>query len=1343
MTLDQITVLLRGDGPPEPSARRARRAVGVLLHHTDTSNTPVDSVRSREERTLMARELVESVDVIHRTSFADIGYNFIVTRYGVVCEGRRGSLEAAKRGQVVRGAHAGSDGDHNATHYGVALEGHYHTGAEIPAEQFHALTELLAALALGRDGHGAFGAQDILEHRDVRAEPTLCPGFAHSVARDIRADVAARLMFLSSTERELQLGDFARVGKATCGVAMVMARVEGVDADGAPSEVEVTVPVVSQGESGAPVSHRSDLLGAGTLYLTLGESGRPELGGALLRDASGKDIEWVWQAGSEVGSATLRLSNPEPDQVFDVPVVGGLARLRYEGALEVRLDPAERTVSLVAASDGKAEIGFNLGFSSSLGHLGVALDDEDDGGLVERWTTALPLEREGAEGGFAFAIEDSVTSGSVLLVSKWPDLKRLAGLSRPIIPETTRVESIEDPGDWVFEGGSWAPINRLARAFVATTQRVHLPQILGPTLGGSLGPRLNLEFASVRVGGLKGEEDGGGIALEGVTAWFGAPGSEPQGLTFRADSIALDEQFKLSARAGRVEWPLAVDEAGAVVSPPEGAGAWLPSIVVHGSAQFVLSFGPESSELRALDDRARVATVVVPGAAEANLAALAKDPRDTSGLEDRFLLAVEPLDADSGFSVGATGASLVARALPREVELASGDAALDGVATVGGRLELSGQTWSMSVRAEAGLPWLEGARGTLELSAVSPAERRGDAALTATADFDAAPGSVWRDPSGCLTLENPRASISLAWSSKGWQPSGHVGGTLGFDASAIGGGLTDFAGEALESMRLEFDRLSLADLTGLSSPGGGEGKGPSVALRFLRPFSGSLWDVLSFDLTKFELDASGVSLAGRVGFSAGGASFEGELPSLSLGLSTGSIRLRASMPVKISGFLELPSGVRASCEVSRREERGLSALEGKGTLRLPGVGDFDVACSVGRWSPTGRREDRVASLAIYVEAERVQPLYPGVVMRRLGLGLGVHRALKGAEAIAGQGPRGLLGWLESTDAPDPGRLESWVPSREPVTLAVGTMLSATAGPSGEPDVYVARAAATLDTSLRLAAFAEAWVLTSLDDARTNAFANRPYARAALSIDPSRPSLSAAMTTLEGARHSIDGGRWVSQLLDAYQMQAGFIAERHRLLWRMGPQSASIDAGAVRLEGQHTVALGVTRSGAWIAGALDIALEAGDSLRAKVGPAEFEISASAGVRGSVRALGGLIGGEFVVCGKGSLRAYFKLEVRARIRFEIKFRVKLGPFKVRVRVRVSIKTRSVSIGVEAALTTSLVLGTGAGASGRVKAKLEANIIGFRVSGTFEHIFGSVGEIERAEQAWTKALSAGGRI
>lgn len=164
---DILTCAEWGARPAETALLGKRKAVGITIHHTATANfLPYKAPKRERERCCKLAQQIQN-DHFSR-DWVDSGHHFLVTRSGLILEGRHGALAAAKAGKVIRGAHAGND-QGNWTYYGIENEGN--TDSErMTAEQFAALAELCAWLAFV----GGFDTANIVPHDHFHA--TRCPG---------------------------------------------------------------------------------------------------------------------------------------------------------------------------------------------------------------------------------------------------------------------------------------------------------------------------------------------------------------------------------------------------------------------------------------------------------------------------------------------------------------------------------------------------------------------------------------------------------------------------------------------------------------------------------------------------------------------------------------------------------------------------------------------------------------------------------------------------------------------------------------------------------------------------------------------------------------------------------------------------------------------------------------------------------------------------------------------------------------------------------------------------------------------------------------------------------------
>ncbi|AWB93219.1 N-acetylmuramoyl-L-alanine amidase [Aeromicrobium chenweiae] len=151
------------------SPRRGNETRGVVVHHTAGTNSYSAS---------QSASIVRAVQAYHMKArdWCDIGYNFLVDRYGRIFEGRSGGIDKA-----VRGAHAGDKGVNTYT-MGVSMMGTFSSSRPTAAAQ--AAMVRLVGWRLGTTFHSATGRyrvgshrlQRIAGHRNVVS--TACPGQA-------------------------------------------------------------------------------------------------------------------------------------------------------------------------------------------------------------------------------------------------------------------------------------------------------------------------------------------------------------------------------------------------------------------------------------------------------------------------------------------------------------------------------------------------------------------------------------------------------------------------------------------------------------------------------------------------------------------------------------------------------------------------------------------------------------------------------------------------------------------------------------------------------------------------------------------------------------------------------------------------------------------------------------------------------------------------------------------------------------------------------------------------------------------------------------------------------------
>lgn len=154
---------------------REYSAPGFVFHHTAGQNYPPNSIPATQRRlgTILAKSIQHSHMVDN--GWIDSGHHFLNTVDGLLFEGRHRSIECAKAGKVVIGAHAA---DPSALpkplwfndYFSVENEGMFDTH-EMNPNQMQSLINLMAWVSL-RQG---FDSSRIEGHRATGIS-TRCPG---------------------------------------------------------------------------------------------------------------------------------------------------------------------------------------------------------------------------------------------------------------------------------------------------------------------------------------------------------------------------------------------------------------------------------------------------------------------------------------------------------------------------------------------------------------------------------------------------------------------------------------------------------------------------------------------------------------------------------------------------------------------------------------------------------------------------------------------------------------------------------------------------------------------------------------------------------------------------------------------------------------------------------------------------------------------------------------------------------------------------------------------------------------------------------------------------------------
>jgi hypothetical protein len=157
--------------------------IGIVIHNTEGANrAPLpDPTAEREAAFANARQIQK--DHFAR-GFSDTGQHFTISQGGVITEGRHGTLQAARAGLVVRGAHSPKANDE---WWGIEIAGDNRAQFVVTNEQWTTLVDLCVWLCRLTGGK----ALQIQPHDHFKS--TTCPGHIKDHLDILRSDVKAKL----------------------------------------------------------------------------------------------------------------------------------------------------------------------------------------------------------------------------------------------------------------------------------------------------------------------------------------------------------------------------------------------------------------------------------------------------------------------------------------------------------------------------------------------------------------------------------------------------------------------------------------------------------------------------------------------------------------------------------------------------------------------------------------------------------------------------------------------------------------------------------------------------------------------------------------------------------------------------------------------------------------------------------------------------------------------------------------------------------------------------------------------------------------------------------------------
>lgn len=571
---------------------------------------------------------------------------------------------------------------------------------------------------------------------------------------------------------------------------------------------------------------------------------------------------------------------------------------------------------------------------------------------------------------------------------------------------------------------------------------------------------------------------------------------------------------------------------------------------------------------------------------------------------------------------------------------------------------LADGSWSVSMDVAFDVRFFKGGTGELKLTASSPA--RGNAWEI---ESEVTLGNVtrWTDPYGWFQIERPGLDARFTASGDTFKSAVSLSGTFRFlpgSLDRLDPKVADWFGGLFDGISTEFDSL----FDGL----------PKIALKPVSPFRLKALDMFQLRIPRID-----------VSFSSTGKAPTFSLKGIDLGLNIGDVSLRGTLPtvtfdpfekldiarggdLTVDMALSAPGGVKGSGRISYKDNPLERYLEGAGQLSTPALPGVAVAFRVGQFRPS-QKEDWLPTVLLYADAPAKIPLFPMVVVQRIGIGVGVNCEVRGTSRLTLAQAQKLVA---AGNLPDVSKPREWIPTPHTALTLLARLF---AGPIPEENVigfYSADITLIVNSEAQAAAFGKLWLYTQTADARKEEFQQRPAALALMLLDGQEPSLRIAAQTTGNGRSSanVDGLAGNLMGFGLPSMRLAFEATRKGLLLVLGPNEMSGQLGPLSVTAKSLLAFRVAADGGTSYVMSRSSLRAVFDWRASasVGPVSLSASFNASFAADLQLLGAYErindSSRLLIYGSASLVLNAVLALHASVGFSIRINCLFTSFTI---------------------------------------------------------------------------------
>ena len=620
---------------------------------------------------------------------------------------------------------------------------------------------------------------------------------------------------------------------------------------------------------------------------------------------------------------------------------------------------------------------------------------------------------------------------------------------------------------------------------------------------------------------------------------------------------------------------------------------------------------------------------------------------------------------------------------------------LSDVSLLAANAAWSGFQRSAMLRISFAIPDLAGSKAEIELHATNSDV---DAEWRLTSKTTLNTNTVWSDPSGWVTFDHMGLDIKLASAAGGEQIEASnimASGRMTFTSGRLSGAANEWLSGLFSGLTSEFRDVDIF------------ANGPDFSLEFSPPGGLTLnalgilqLDIATIKLSKTGIDLQSISLRVRNLF---GADLRGAIDAISIVLD-GAPSIDFDK-VSIEVALSAPGGVKANAKIKYEHSDVRQVLLGAGQLSTPTFPGVEVTFRIGRfclgnaWVPT---------VFVYAATPACIPLFPGVVVRNIALGLGINVELQDTSRLSLAAARKKL----ESGLPDASRPENWHDSSSSLTLVARAMVASSQGPNDRiPEFYVADLTLIATSDFQITAIGKVWLQTSVYDASTPDFQKQPFAAAMALLDGQEPSLRIVAQTYADSKNSIGASGIAGHLLGSGLPPTRFAMEATStsLAIVVGPNTISGALGPLQISGSSQLAFRAARGRVYLISQSNLAASFNTSASVSFGPVTMWAGVNFGFSADLALLGQFRAGRLLIYGRAVVLARAGVDLRVRISFEIRIGKLFGR-----DIRISWSQEwSFNLQIHADLELEVAVTSEGELGMRGQATLSVNVIGIQAS------------------------------